>query len=109
MFVSIKGEELYYRDINLEIYKKINKRIQVTAILAKQSYNKDVLEGKTPGTYGVVESTIAIADISYISSIEKMSIELQELLCSCWGRKLEYGISRIYYISKLVFCSTRHV
>ena len=65
MFISIIDEELYFNDINLEVYKKINKKIKATGILARQAYNKDVLEGKTPGTYGIVNSTIAIADISY--------------------------------------------
>ena len=59
----------------------INKKIRATGVIAKQSYNKDVLEGKTPGTYGIVESTIAIADISYkIKKGHTIRIELQELL-----------------------------
>ena len=103
-------EKSYIKDINLEVYKKINKKIRATGVIAKQSYNKDVLEGKTPGTYGIVESTIAIADISYkIKKGHTVRIELQELLADGWGRKLEYGTSRIYYISTLVFCSSRHV
>jgi len=105
MFISIKGEELYYKDINLEIYKKINKKIRVTGILAKQSYNKDVLEGKTPGTYGIVESTIAIADISYkIKKGHTVRIELQELLADggegSWSMGLaEYTISPHWFFA----------
>ena len=105
MFVSVKGEELYYRDINLEVYKKINKRIKVTGILAQQSYNKDVLEGKTPGTYGIVESTIAIADISYkIKKGHTIRIELQELLTEggegSWSMGLaEYTISPHWFLA----------
>ena len=105
MFFSVKGEELYYRDINLEVYKKINKRVKVTGILAKQSYNKDVLEGKTPGTYGIVESTIAIADISYkIKKGHTIRIELQELLADggegSWSMGLaEYTISPHWFFA----------
>jgi hypothetical protein len=100
-----KDGELYYKDINLEVYKKINKKIRVTGILAQQSYNKDVLEGKTPGTYGIVESTIAIADISYkITKGHTVRIELQELLSDggegSWSMGLaEYTISPHWFFT----------
>ena len=105
MFISIKGEELYYKDINLEVYKKINKKIRATGVIAKQSYNKDVLEGKTPGTYGIVESTIAVADISYkIKKGHAVRIELQELLADggegSWSMGLaEYTISPHWFFA----------
>ena len=105
MFISIKGEELYYKDLNLEVYKKINKKIRATGVIAKQSYNKDVLEGKTPGTYGIVESTIAIADISYkIKKGHTVRIELQELLADggegSWSMGLaEYTISPHWFFA----------
>ena len=105
MFISIKGEELYYKDINVEVYKKINKKIRATGVIAKQSYNKDVLEGKTPGTYGIVESTIAIADISYkIKKGHTVRIELQELLADggegSWSMGLaEYTISPHWFFA----------
>jgi len=103
MFISIEGEELYYKDINLEIYKKINKKIRVTGVIAKQSYNKDVLE--KPGNYGIVESTIAIADISYkIKKGHTVRIELQELLADggegSWSMGLaEYTISPHWFFA----------
>jgi hypothetical protein len=105
MLISIKGEELYFNDINLEIYKKINKKIKVTGVLAKQAYNKDVLEGKTPGTYGTVNSTIAIADISYkIKKGHTVRVELQELLADggdgSWSMGLiEYTISPHWFFA----------
>jgi hypothetical protein len=103
MFISIKGEELYFRDLNLEIYKKINKKIRVTGVIARQSYNKDVLE--KPGNYGIVESTIAIADISYkIKKGHTARIELQELLADggegSWSMGLvEYTISPHWFFA----------
>jgi hypothetical protein len=105
MFISVKGEELYYRDLNLEVYKKVNKKIKITGVLAKQSYNKDVLEGKTPGTYGIVESTIAVADISYkIKKGHTFRVELQELLTDggegSWSMGLaEYTISPHWFFA----------
>ena len=58
-------EELYFSDINLEISKKVNKKVKYNAVLAHQKYNKDFLEGKTPGEYGTLTSTIAVFDLSY--------------------------------------------
>jgi hypothetical protein len=103
MFISIKGEELYFRDLNLEIYKKINKKIRVTGVIARQSYNKDVLE--KPGNYGIVESTIAITDISYkIKKGHTVRIELQELLTDggdgSWSMGLvEYTVSPHWFFA----------
>ena len=59
------SEELYYSDINLEINKKVNKQVSYNAVFANQTYNKDFLEGKTPGEYGTINSTIAVIDLSY--------------------------------------------
>ena len=79
--ISIKDETLYFSDFNLEINKKINKKVNLNLVLAKQKYNKDVLEGKTIGEYGIVSSTIAVADVSYkIKKGHTIRLELQELL-----------------------------
>ncbi|MBT3612466.1 MAG: hypothetical protein HN522_05955 [Flavobacteriales bacterium] len=100
-----KNGELFFNDINLEIYKKINKKMKATGILARQSYNKDVLEGKTPGTYGTVNSTIAIADVSYkIKEGHTVRVELQELLADggdgSWSMGLvEYTISPHWFFA----------
>jgi hypothetical protein len=59
------SQELYYSDINIEINKKVNKNVRYNAVIANQTYNKDFLEGKTPGEYGVLNSTIAVIDLSY--------------------------------------------
>ena len=59
------SQELYYSDINIEINKKVNKNVRYNAVIANQTYNKDFLEGKTPGEYGVLNSTIAVLDLSY--------------------------------------------
>ena len=79
--IFIKNETLYFSDFNLEINKKINKKIKLNLVLAKQKYNKDILEGKTIGEYGIVSSTIAIADISYkIKKGHTIRLELQEMI-----------------------------
>ena len=80
MLISIKNEELYFQDINLEINKKINKKIKANFVIANQTYNKDFLEGKIPGEYGVLNSTILITDISYkIKKGHSLRMEFQML------------------------------
>lgn len=80
MLISIKNEELYFQDINLEINKKISKKIKANFVIANQTYNKDFLEGHVPGDYGVLNSTIFITDISYkIKKGNSLRMELQML------------------------------
>jgi len=80
MLISIKNEELYFHDINLEINKKISKKIKANFVIANQTYNKDFLEGHVPGDYGVLNSTILITDVSYkIKKGHSLRMELQML------------------------------
>ncbi len=80
ILISIKGEELYFQDINLEINKKINKQVRANFVIANQTYNKDFLEGHVPGDYGVLNSTILVADVSYkIKKGHTLRVELQTL------------------------------
>ena len=80
MLISIKNEELYFQDINLEITKKISKKVKANFVIANQTYNKDFLEGHVPGDYGVLNSTILITDISYkIKKGHSLRMELQTL------------------------------
>ncbi len=78
MLISLKGEELYYQDFNVEITRKINRKVTIAAVLAKQSYNKDVVQQQTG--YGIIESNIAILDLTYkIKKGHAFRVELQEL------------------------------
>ena len=78
MLISLKGEELYYQDFNVEITRKINRKVTIAAVLAKQSYNKDVVQQQTG--YGIIESNIAVLDLTYkIKKGHAVRVELQEL------------------------------
>ena len=78
MLISLKGEELYYQDFNIEITRKINKRVKIAAVLAKQSYNKDVVQQQTG--YGIIQSDIAVLDLTYkIKKGHSIRVELQKL------------------------------
>ena len=80
MLISINGEELYFQDMNIEINKKISKKVRTNLILANQTYNRDFLEGHVPGDYGVLNSTIIVLDLSYkIKTGHSLRIELQNL------------------------------
>ena len=90
---------MYYSDINLEVNKKVNKRIRYNFVIANQTYNKDFLEGKTPGEYGVINSTIGVLDLSYkIKSGHSLKLDLQTLKSkqledySAHGGKYENGM-----------------
>ena len=81
MLISIKNEELYFNDINLTINKKLNSNTEANFVVANQTYNKDFLEGHVPGDYGVLNSTILIADLSYeIKQGHSLRMELQNLI-----------------------------
>jgi hypothetical protein len=74
------AQERYFQDINLEINKKISKKIKTNFVIANQTYNKDFLEGHVPGDYGVLNSTILITDVSYkIKKGHSLRMELQIL------------------------------
>lgn len=78
MLVSFKGEEMYYQDFNIELTRKINRNVKVSAMLAQQSYNKDVVQQQTG--YGIIESNIAVLDITYrIKKGHSIRVELQKL------------------------------
>tara|TARA_B100001142_G_C14336875_1_gene656244 strand:+ start:724 stop:2382 length:1659 start_codon:yes stop_codon:yes gene_type:complete len=79
--INISDGILYYKDLNLSLNKKISKKINTNFILANQTYNKDLLEGKPTGDYGILNSTIIVADVSYkIKSGHSLRMELQTLI-----------------------------
>ncbi|MFA5806643.1 MAG: DUF6029 family protein, partial [Melioribacteraceae bacterium] len=57
------GNELYFEDFNIEISRKISKKIRVIFSYLYQSYNKEVIEGH-PGA-PTIYSHIGILDLSY--------------------------------------------
>ena len=78
--MNINNSTINYKDLNLTINKKINKKIKTNFIIANQTYNKDVLEGKPIGDYGILNSTIIVGDISYKIKIgHTLRMELQTL------------------------------
>ena len=63
MFFSIINEELYFRDLNFDLKKKISKKVKVMLNYLDVIYNKDVIEGKIIGKN--VHARIGIAEVNY--------------------------------------------
>ncbi|MBI3510397.1 MAG: hypothetical protein HY064_07015 [Bacteroidetes bacterium] len=57
------NDSLFFQDINLEIFKKINHKLKGTLLFASFVYNKNVMQGKLG--YPLIHSYVAVADIIY--------------------------------------------
>ena len=63
MFFSVINEELYFRDLNFDLKKKISKKVKVMLNYLDVIYNKDIIEGKIIGKN--VHARIGIAEVNY--------------------------------------------
>ena len=63
MYFSVVNEELYFRDLNFDLKKKISKKVKVMLNYLDVIYNKDVIEGKIIGKN--VHARIGIAEVNY--------------------------------------------
>ena len=63
MFFSVINEELYFRDLNFDLKKKISKKVKVMLNYLDVIYNKDVIEGKIIGKN--IHARIGIAEVNY--------------------------------------------
>lgn len=97
------GKEVYYRDLNVEITKKINKKWKVILTYIFQEYNKAIVEGKVGKPN--VHAHIGIADITYkINSKNSIRAEVQHLSTKQDHKNwvmglLEYSISPHWFFS----------
>ena len=55
------GPNTYYQDINVQIEKKLSRRVKLNLMYMNQLYNKTCIEGEG----GVVRSNIAVAEVRY--------------------------------------------
>jgi hypothetical protein len=61
MFFSVIGEDLFFRDFNIELKKKLNRKAKLTTSFIDMIYNKDVVQGKG----GDIHSRIGIIELNY--------------------------------------------
>ncbi|MDX5347963.1 MAG: DUF6029 family protein, partial [Hymenobacteraceae bacterium] len=57
------GDELYFRDFNIEITRKFSRKTKATVSYLNLRYNKDVVQGLAD--YGIIDAHIGIADVQY--------------------------------------------
>jgi hypothetical protein len=101
-FFSI-GDSLYFRDFNIELYKKISRSFKFSLVYMLESYNKDVIQGLSD--YGIVKSNIGIIDMTYkLTSKHALRFEGEILLTEQdngnWGMvMLEYTYSPHWFVA----------
>jgi len=84
------GKELYFRDFNLEIHKKVHKKLKLALIYMYQDFNKQVMQGKGGG----IRANIGVLDFTYnISSKNSIRIETEALFVDKeeTGDKKDFG------------------
>ncbi|MBA3900970.1 MAG: hypothetical protein H0X62_12320 [Bacteroidetes bacterium] len=97
------GEEVYFRDFNIEISKKWNKKIKTNLSYIHFIYNMDVVQGLVGN--GIIYADIAIADISYrFNDKHTIRTELQSLTTKQdqgnWGTAIiEYTYSPSWFVA----------
>ena len=96
------GDELYFRDFNVELHKKVNKKLKFSAIYMYEDYNKMVIQGK----YGMVHADIGILDFTYkFTSKNALRVENEILITGkdADGNKQDYGD---WYMATLEYTSS---
>ena len=63
IFFSAIGEDLYFRDFNMELKKKLSKKAKLTTSYVDMIYNKDVVQGKNVGKD--IHARIGIIELNY--------------------------------------------
>ncbi|PLX12154.1 MAG: hypothetical protein C0597_13860 [Marinilabiliales bacterium] len=78
------GDELYYRDLNVKVHKKINNKWKVDLNYLNLKFNNNILklilDESGSSTFGMLDANILVADVSYkIKSRQTLRLELQGL------------------------------
>lgn len=72
------GKQVYFSDFNIEIRKKISKKLKLAYSYFNMRYNKDVIEGKIGD--GIVNASIHVIDATYkFNRKNSVRMELQHL------------------------------
>jgi len=95
------GEDLYYRDYNVEISRKISKKWKFTGIYQHIAYNQMIMEGKG----GVINADLAVLELTWRLAPKKaLRVETQGLWTKedkgNWAMLLaEFSISPHWFFS----------
>ncbi|MFH1319037.1 MAG: DUF6029 family protein [Bacteroidota bacterium] len=97
------GDEVNFRDFNIEISKKFSKKVKTIFSYVNLVYNKDIIQGLSG--YGTIYADIGVVDLTYkIKPKHSVRIELQHLSTKqddgSWAMGLvEYAISPHWFIA----------
>ena len=95
------GEERYFQDVNIEITKKVNKKLKLIGTYIYEEYNKQVIEGKP----GFVYMQAVILEAQYkLSRSKTLRFEAQGMFTDqdrgSWAMLLvEYSISPKWFFA----------
>lgn len=96
------GDDVYFEDFDIEISHKFSKKFKGIFTYAYLTYNSDVIEGHTDGTF---YAHVGVADLTYkITPTKALRIEIQHLLTAQdegnWGMLLaEYSIAPKWFFA----------
>lgn len=97
------GKEIYYEDFNIEINKKLTKKLRMHLLYMYQHYNKSVVEGRA--SEHTVYAHIAVVELGYkLNSKNNLRTEIQHLYTkndkqnwAVW--LLEYSLAPHWFIA----------
>ncbi|MFC2104185.1 DUF6029 family protein [Bacteroidota bacterium] len=104
------GDKLYYRDMNVNIYKKINKKWKADISYLNITFNNDVIkliqdDNSNSVSFGTLKANIAIAEMTYkMKPRHSLKMQLQGLFTEqdkgSWTMGLlEYAIAPKWFVS----------
>ena len=72
-----------FDDFNIKLSRRFDKDLKVNLGYFRIAYNKDIIEGKPNGSYGVITSNIITSEITYkITPVNSLRTELQYAISS---------------------------
>lgn len=101
-YLSTKGQ-VYFRDFNVELKRKLSKSLKLNLNYLNLVYNKDVIQGLSG--YGTIYANIGIIDILYkVATKHSLRLELQHLWTNQdegdWAMALlEYNFAPHFFVA----------
>jgi hypothetical protein len=97
------GKEIFFQDFNLEINRKLSKKVRMILSYVSIDYNKDVIEGRAG--FGHIYSQIGMAEFNWkLTAKKSIRTELQHLYTKqdqqSWALwLLEYTVSPHWFVA----------
>lgn len=73
------GDEIYYQDLKVQVFRKFSSTFKATAAWFNQIYNKDIIEGHN-NEYGKIYTNIGVLDLTWkLDNKKALRLELEAL------------------------------